>query len=86
MTLRKRLIRLEAQRRIVQESPRVIMFTICWRGDNGMLQSIADHAQVMTASGWQSIHRRPDEPEAEFELRADAMAGDFRASGEWAMA
>lgn len=86
MTLHKRLAKLEARREGLQDGPRVIIFTSCWRDDDGTLQSIANHAHVMTASGWQSVHRQPDEPEAEFELRTEAMAGDTRAGSDWAMA
>jgi len=51
------------------------MFSECWRDENGNLQSIANFANVLTVLGWQMINREPDELEAEFQLRADTMAG-----------
>lgn len=74
MTLRKRLAWLEAQRHGRTEWPRVIMFNACWRDDKGNLQSIAQMAKVLTPSGWHTINRHDDEPEASFQLRAEAMA------------
>lgn len=74
MTLRKRLGRLEAQRLGRTEGPRVMIFNVCWRDDVGHLQSIAKFAQVLTASGWQTMNRDDNEPEANFLLRAEALA------------
>jgi len=86
MTLQKRLAKLEAKRQWQHGGPQVIMFNFCWRDDEGNLQSIAHTANVLTDSGWQTITRETDEPEVEFQLRADAMAGDLEAGSAWALA
>ncbi len=86
MTLPKRLARLEAQRQGRHSGPRVILFNSVWRDDDGNLQSIAHIAHVLTASGWQTLERGNDEPEAHFQLRADAMTGDEQAESAWAVA
>ena len=86
MTLQKRLAKLEAQRHRQHGGPRVIMFNFCWRDDEGNLQSIAQTANVLTGSGWQTITRETDEPEAEFQLRADALTGDLEAGSAWMLA
>jgi hypothetical protein len=74
MTLRKRLAKLEAWRRITTEAPRVIVFNLCWRDDRGTLHSRPHRANVLTASGWQSATRQNDEPDAAFLARVDALA------------
>jgi hypothetical protein len=86
MTLQKRLAKLEAQRQRLHGGPRVIMFNVCWRDDKGNLQSIAQTAKVLTGTGWEAITREADEPEAEFQLRADALAGELEAGRAWALA
>lgn len=86
MTLHKRLTRLEAQRQGMQDGPRVIVFDACWRDDDGNLQSIAQMGYVLTGSGWESVTRKDDEPEAEFQLRAEMLSGDADAGSAWAMA
>jgi hypothetical protein len=86
MTLQKRLAKLEAKRQGQQNGPRVIITEVYWRDDQGNLQSIAHTANVLTGSGWQTITRETDEPEAEFQLRADAMAGDLEAGSAWTLA
>jgi hypothetical protein len=79
MTLRKRLAKLEGQRHRRNGGPRVVMFSACWRDDEGKLQSIGQVANVLTAAGWQTVTRNANEPEAEFQLRAEAKAGDAEA-------
>ena len=86
MTLRKRLVKLEAQRAVTPTGPRVVMFNGCWRDDEGNLQRIGQSANVLTASGWQTITRKEEEPEAEFQLRAEALSGDTAARSVWAIA
>lgn len=76
MTLHKRLAKLEARCHGLHQGPSVIMFNTCWRDDEGNLQSIAQIANVLTGTGWETITRKADEPEAEFHLRAKAMAAD----------
>ena len=83
MTLHKRLAKLEVQRSVVDDVPRILMFSECWRDENGNLQSIANFANVLTVLGWQMINREPDELEAEFQLRADTMAGLTTSSSNW---
>ena len=75
MTLQKRLAKLEAQRQRQPEGPRLIFINACWRTDDGHLRSIAELANVRTASGWQMINRAETETESGFRLRAEAMAG-----------
>lgn len=86
MTLNKRLAKLEAKRFRLHSGPRVIVHDIVWRTDDGGLQSVAQMANVLTGSGWETINRAADEPEAEFQLRAEAMAGDSEAGSAWALA
>lgn len=86
MTLQKRLAKLEAQRHRQHGGPRVIMFNLGWRDDEGNLQSIAHTAIVLNGTGWQTITRETDEPEAAFRLRADAMAVDLEAGSAWTLA
>lgn len=86
MTLHKRLAKLEAQRHRLHGGPRVIMFHTSWRDDEGKLQSIARMAHVLTGSGWDTITREADEPEPEFQLRAETMAGDLEAGSAWVLA
>ena len=74
MTLHKRLTKLEAKRFQLQTGPRIIIHDIVWRSDGGGVQSIGAFAKVLTASGWKTITRETDEPEAEFHLRAVAMS------------
>ena len=63
-----------------------MIFKETWRDDAGDLVSIANRAKVLTATGWQSIQRRNDEPEAEFLLRAKGFAGDPAARSAWVLA
>ncbi|PJF08392.1 hypothetical protein [Pseudorhodobacter sp. MZDSW-24AT] len=86
MTLRTRLVKLEAKNAPTLEGPRVIMFNACWRDDDDNLQSIGQFAKVLTGAGWETITRATDEPDAEFRLRAETMAGDAQAGSAWAMA
>lgn len=86
MTLSARLARLEARHPAKTEGPRILIFNVVWRDDDGDLMQAARYAQVLTASGWQTIHRHSDEPESEFNLRAEAMAGDSAASQDWVLA
>jgi hypothetical protein len=86
MTLHKRLTKLEAKRFQLQTGPRIIVHDIIWRTDDGGVQSIGQMARVLTGSGWETINRAADEPEAEFQLRAEAMAGDPEAGSAWALA
>lgn len=74
MTLHKRLTKLEAKRFRLHSGPRIIIHDIVWRNDSGGVQSIGAFAKVLTASGWKTITRDTDEREAEFHLRAEAMA------------
>jgi len=75
MTLQKRLDKLEGKRQGQQAGPRVIVHDIVWRNDSGGVQSIGAFAKVLTVSGWQTIIRKEEELEAEFHLRAEAVAG-----------
>lgn len=86
MTLHKRLTKLEAKRFRLHSGPRVIVHDIVWRTDDGGVQSIGQMARVLTGSGWETITRETDEPEAKFQLRADVMAGDPEAGSAWALA
>ena len=86
MTLQKRLAKLATQRHRLPGGPRVIMFNFCWRDDEGNMQSIAQSANALTGSGWQTITRETDEPEAAFQLRADPLAGDLEAGSAWTLA
>ena len=60
MTLHKRLAKLEVQRSVVDDVQRILMFSECWRDENGNLLSIANFANVLTVLGWQMINREPD--------------------------
>ena len=80
MTLRKRLVKLETQRQTAPEGPRVIVVNLCWRDDRGALHSKPHLANVLTASGWQSVTRHDDEPDAAFLGRVDALAGHAASS------
>jgi hypothetical protein len=75
MILRKRLAKLEARREVTHNGPRIIIHDIVWRSDSGGVQSIGAFAKVLTVSGWQTITRKEEELEAEFHLRAEAVAG-----------
>ena len=86
MSLRKRLAKLEARREVAHTGPRIIIRDIFRRSDGGRVQSIGAFTKVLTALGWQTITRKDEEPEAEFQLRAEAMAGDAGAGSAWAMA
>ena len=86
MTLTKRLTKLEVQRPRAETGPRVLMHSIVWRTEEGGLSVVEAFARVLTPSGWQTITRAEDEAEADFHLRADAMAGIQPAAGEWALA
>jgi hypothetical protein len=79
MTLHKRLTKLEAKRFQLQTGPRIIIHDIVWRNDSGGVQSIGAFAKVLTPSGWQTVTRQEEEPEAEFQLRAEALAGNIEA-------
>lgn len=86
MTLRNRLAKLEAQRPSAEAGPRILMHSIVWRTEEGRLNEIAAFARVLTPSGWQTITRAEGEAEADFHLRADAMACIQPAAGEWVLA
>lgn len=86
MTLRKRLAKLETRCEGTHTGPRIIIHDIVWRSDGGGVQSIGAFAKVLTASGWQAITRKDEEPEAEFQLRAEALVGDVGAGSGRAMA
>jgi hypothetical protein len=75
MTLHKRLSKLEAQRQGQREGPCVMLFSACSRDKEGNLQSIVGAAKVLTGSGWETITRTSEEAGAEFQQRAEAMAG-----------
>ncbi len=76
MRLGDRLAKLEAQRQVLQKGERTIITDLCWRDDGGNLKCIAQVAKVLTGAGWETINRAADEPEAEFQLRAEAMASN----------
>ncbi len=80
MTLHKRLAKLEARHQVLQTGDRIIITDLCWRDDEGNLKCIAQVAKVLTGAGWATINRAADEPEAEFQLRAEAMASDVEAT------
>lgn len=73
MTLRKRLSKLEAQHKVLQTGPRVIITEVYWRDDQGKLQSIAKMVKVLTPVGWQIVNRGDNESEPAFRLRVEAM-------------
>ena len=80
MRLGDRLAKLEAQRQVLQTGERIIITDLCWRDDEGNLKCIAQVAKVLTGAGWETINRAADEAEAEFQLRAEAMASDVEAT------
>ncbi len=80
MTLHKRLVKLEARHQVLQTGPCIIVHDIVWRTDDGGVRSIAQMASVLTGAGWETINRAADEPEAEFQLRAEVMASNVEAS------
>jgi hypothetical protein len=82
MTLHKRLSKLEAQRQGQRGGPCVLLFSACSRDKEGNLQSIAGAAKVLTGSGWETIMRRSDEAGAEFQRRAETVAGDGIATAQ----
>lgn len=86
MTLQKRLAKLEARCHGLHQGPRVIMFNTCWRDDDGNLQRIAQVAKVLSGADWATITRKANEPEAEFHLRAKAMAADLETGSAWTLA
>jgi hypothetical protein len=75
-----RLAKLEAQRFRPHSGPRIIVHDIVWRTDDGEVRSIGQMARVLTGSGWETINRAADEPEAEFQHRAEVMASNVEAS------
>jgi hypothetical protein len=79
VTLHKRLAKLEARHQVLQTGPCIIIHDIVWRNDSGGVQSIGTFANVLTPSGWQTVTRQEEEPEAEFQLRAEALAGNVEA-------
>jgi hypothetical protein len=74
MTLRRRLAKLEARREVTHTGPRIIIHEIVWRDDEGLLKSVAQIANVLTADGWQIVSRGDNESEPAFHTRVEAMS------------
>lgn len=73
MTLRTRLAKLEAKNAPALEGPRVIIFTMVWRGEDGALMTAAHFAKVKTVHGWEVVHPMEGEADDAFRTRTDAM-------------